>query len=308
MRNLFLAVCFLLFSSFAAHAQQLGIVTGGPTGTYIKIGEDLKTIVKPSGFDLTVYESAGSIQNVFDVRQRRGVQLGIVQSDVLEYIRDISDDQELKSIASKLRLVFPLYNEEVHLLADFSIKGIDDLNGKRVAIGPERSGTYLTAKTIFHFLGIKPADEVFLGGQEALTALRANRIDAMFYVAGAPATLFSDNTTADDKFHLIGLDDKALEGYVPVTIPAGTYSWQESAVETVAVKAVLMSFNYRGTHCGHVGKIAKIIRENKSWLDSNGHPKWRQVDLTGQLPKWPQYDCVSDRIEESGKPDIVIVR
>ena len=30
------------------------------------------------------------------------MQLGIVQSDVLDYIRDISDDQELKGIAAKL--------------------------------------------------------------------------------------------------------------------------------------------------------------------------------------------------------------
>jgi uncharacterized protein len=113
-----------------------------------------------------------------------------VQSDVLEYIRDISDDHELKAIAAKLAAVYPLYREEVHILGDLSLKTLQDLDGKRVAIGPERSGTYLTAKTIFFQTGIKPSQEVFLGGKQALESLRKGEIDAMFYVAGAPATLF----------------------------------------------------------------------------------------------------------------------
>jgi uncharacterized protein len=294
-------------------SPRMAIVTGGAAGTYIKIGEDIRKIVEPSGIYLQVLESAGSIQNVFDVRKKRGVQLGIVQSDVLEYIRDISDDQELKVIATKLAAVYPLYKEEVHVLGDLSLKTLQDLQGKRVAIGPQRSGTYLTAKTIFFQTGITPSKEVFLGGKEALDSLRKGEIDAMFYVAGAPATLFSENTTADDKFQLIGLDDKALDSYLTAVIPAGTYKWQESEVRTVAVKAVLITFSYAGEQCQNVAKVAKIIRENKAWLDVNGHPKWREVNLDEKLPKWPQYECVAATQERAQQPkpkgpDIKIVR
>jgi uncharacterized protein len=311
MLRVFASLLFLTATVSAGFAQQMGIVTGGATGTYIKIGEDIKKIAEPSGVNLTVMESAGSIQNVFDVRKKRGVQLGIVQSDVLDYIRDISDDQELKGIAAKLAAVYPLYKEEVHLLGDFETKSLADLTGKKVAIGPERSGTYLTAKTIFHLTGVKPSQEVFLGGKEALDALRKGEVDAMLYVAGAPATLFAESTTADDKFQLIPLDDKALDGYIAATIPAGTYKWQEGEVKTVAVKAVLMTFSYTGEQCQNVGKIAKIIKENKDYLDSNGHPKWREVKLDEALPKWPQYDCVAKQQEPAApraKPDIKIVR
>jgi uncharacterized protein len=234
-----------------------------------------------------------------------------VQSDVLEYIRDISDDRELKVIATKLAAVYPLYKEEVHVLGDLSLKTLQDLQGKRVAIGPQRSGTYLTAKTIFFQTGITPSQEVFLGGKEALDSLRKGEIDAMFYVAGAPATLFSENTTIDDKFQLIGLDDKALDSYLTAVIPAGTYKWQESEVRTVAVKAVLITFSYAGEQCQNVAKVAKIIRENKAWLDTNGHPKWREVNLDEKLPKWPQYECVAAMQEQAQPkpkgPDIKIV-
>jgi TRAP transporter TAXI family solute receptor len=305
-----LAVIVLAMSLSAA--PQMGIVTGNVTGTYIKIGEDIKKIAEPSHISLQVFESAGSIQNVFDVRRKRGVQLGIVQSDVLDYIRDISDDLELKTIAAKLAAVYPLYKEEVHILGDLSLKTLQDLHGKRVAIGPQRSGTYLTAKTIFFQTGITPSKEVFLGGKEALDALRRGEIDAMLYVAGAPATLFSENTTADDKFQLIGVDDKALDSYLTAVIPAGTYKWQESDVRTVAVKAVLITFSYAGEQCQNVAKVAKIIHENKAWLDANGHPKWREVNLDERLPKWPQYECVAATQEQPQPkpkgPNIKIVR
>jgi len=305
-----LAVIVLAMSLSAA--PQMGIVTGNVTGTYIKIGEDIKKIAEPSHISLQVFESAGSIQNVFDVRRKRGVQLGIVQSDVLDYIRDISDDLELKTIAAKLAAVYPLYKEEVHVLGDLSLKTLQDLHGKRVAIGPQRSGTYLTAKTIFFQTGITPSKEVFLGGKEALDALRKGEIDAMFYVAGAPATLFSESTTADDKFQLIGVDDKALDSYLTAVIPAGTYKWQESDVKTVAVKAVLITFSYAGEQCQNVAKVAKIIHENKAWLDANGHPKWREVNLDERLPKWPQYECVAATQEQPQPkpkgPNIKIVR
>ena len=305
-----LAVIVLAMSLSAA--PQMGIVTGNVTGTYIKIGEDIKKIAEPSHISLQVFETAGSIQNVFDVRRKRGVQLGIVQSDVLDYIRDISDDLELKTIAAKLAAVYPLYKEEVHVLGDLSLKTLQDLHGKRVAIGPQRSGTYLTAKTIFFQTGITPSKEVFLGGKEALDSLRRGEIDAMLYVAGAPATLFSENTTADDKFQLIGVDDKALDSYLTAVIPAGTYKWQESDVRTVAVKAVLITFSYAGEQCQNVAKVAKIIHENKAWLDANGHPKWREVNLDERLPKWPQYECVAATQEQPQPkpkgPNIKIVR
>jgi TRAP transporter TAXI family solute receptor len=307
-----LPVLAVVLAMSLSAAPQMGIVTGNVAGTYIKIGEDIRKIVEPSHISLQVFESAGSIQNVFDVRRKRGVQLGIVQSDVLDYIRDISDDNELKTIAAKLAAVYPLYKEEVHVLGDLSLKTLQDLHGKRVAIGPQRSGTYLTAKTIFFQTGITPSKEVFLGGKEALDSLRKGEIDAMFYVAGAPATLFSESTTVDDKFQLIGVDDKALDSYLTTVIPAGTYRWQESEVRTVAVKAVLITFSYAGEQCQNVAKVAKIIRENKEWLDVNGHPKWREVNLDERLPKWPQYECVAATQEQPQPkpkgPNIKIVR
>ena len=43
-------------------------------------------------------------------------------------------------------------------LARRDIAGLDDLAGKRVAIGVENSGTFLTASLILSLAGVEPAD------------------------------------------------------------------------------------------------------------------------------------------------------
>ena len=70
------------------------------------------------------------------------------------------------------------------------------------------------------------------------------------------------------------------------------YDWQQKAINTVAVKAVLVSFNFRRANCEFVGKFAQILSENIEWLRMKGHPKWKSVDLDFPLRGWEQYDCV----------------
>ena len=69
-----------------------------------------------TGIDLSVYNSKGSIENVYAVYQKPGTQMGIVQSDVLAFVARVQSDPVLKRIAKKTKMVFPLYNEEIHLL------------------------------------------------------------------------------------------------------------------------------------------------------------------------------------------------
>ncbi len=78
------------------------------------------------------------------------------------------------------------------------------------------------------------------------------------------------------------------------TIPAGTYDWLYSDLPTVAVKAVLITYDYQRSNCGQVGRIARLVETNIEWLRDNGHPKWKEVDLSFKLNGWTQYECVID--------------
>jgi len=83
-----------------------------------------------------------------------------------------------------------------------------------------------------------------------------------------------------------------VEFYPKAEIPANTYQWQPETVKTVAVKAVLVSFDFRGANCEFVGEFAQILYDNLVWLRANGHAKWKSVDLNFPLRGWDQYDCV----------------
>lgn len=291
----------LLMAGSAGAAEDLGLITGGEKGTYYQFGLDLQKLVKPSGLDLAVHPSKGSAENIFAVYQRPGVQMGIVQSDVLAFVARVESDPVLKRIAKKTKMVFPLYNEEVHLLGRGDIATFDDLAGKRVAIGREGSGTYLTARLLFKLSEVTPSQMIPIDTGEALSELKAGRVDAMFYVAGYPVKLLKEDVTAADKLALIPITNKSVTEFYPsVDIPADVYAWQTAPVSTVAVKAVLISFDFRRRDCENVGRFAQLISTKLSWLSANGHPKWKAVDLDYPLKGWEQYDCVRKYVGAKG--------
>jgi len=288
-----------LFIIPQVNAVEMGIVTGSPNGTYIQIGKDIRSLVSNHGINLKVFPSNGSLENVAAVYKRSGVQLGIVQSDVLAYIGSLAmanENNHMKAVAKKIKMVFPLYNEEVHLLARNNINNFFDLAGKVVAVGKERSGSYLTANLLFQLSEITPAKKVEIGGSEAVDALLRGDIDAMFYVAGYPVKLFQ-NLLTEGLLHLVPIQDKSITEFYPVsTIPSSTYPWQNEAVSTIAVKAVLITYDYKWRHCDNVGRLANLMSDNFDWLKQHGHKKWNNVDFDFKLKKWEQYRCVKKEV------------
>jgi len=274
-------------------AEDMGLITGGDKGTYYQFGLDLQKLVKPQGINLTVHPSKGSVENIFAVYQRPGVQMGIVQSDVLAFVARLQSDPALTRIAKKTKMVFPLYNEEIHLVGRKGITDFDDLTGRKVAVGREGSGTYLTSRLLFKLSEVVPAEMVYIDTSEALAELKAGRVDAMFYVAGYPVKLLKDDITDKDGLVLVPITNKSiLEFYPQAEVPAGVYAWQPTPVVTAAVKAVLVSFDFRRKDCDNVGRFGQILSTHLDGLQKGGHPKWKVVDLNYPLRGWEQYDCV----------------
>ena len=303
----FVAALLIFTASGAEPAGELGIITGSEKGTYYQFGLDLQRLVKQAGIELSVYPSKGSIENVYAVYQRPATQMGIVQSDVLAFVARVQSDPVLKRIAKKTKLVFPLYNEEVHLLGRREITDFDDLADRRVAIGREGSGTYLTARLLFKVSEVTPREMPLIDTDQALAELKAGRIDAMFYVAGAPVKLFLENVSEADGLALIPITNKSITEFYPrVEIPANVYPAQSTPVSTVAVKAVLISFDFRRRDCELVGQFAQTVSTNLAWLVKNGHPKWKSVDLQAPLKGWEQYDCVSQRLGKGGRASTAV--
>jgi len=304
---------YIVVSAGGVQAQEFekNIMTGGSKGTYIQIGRDIAALAGECGQTLNVNESAGSLANLVSVKKRKNTQFGIVQSDVLEYVQTYArNDPELKRSLFGVRIMYPLYNEEVQVLSDRSINSLSDLSGLKVAIGKVDSGTFLTATLILDILRVQDVDRLAIGAAKALPMLLNGEIDAVFYVAGAPTKLFSEADIDGTRFHLLNIKEPALLAtYTSSEIPGETYAFQSEPVNTVAVKAVLMTYDYKATKnsyhknsCRAVSDMSSLILTNLERLKQNGHPKWRDVDLAEIPPGWQVGNCVKSGMAVSYKP------
>ena len=307
----FLAFSVLSFSAATAAELEKNIMTGGPKGTYIQIGRNISDVLKTCGQTLNVVESAGSLENFAGVRNRKNTQFGIVQSDLLEYLKTFeANDADVQKAVKGVRIMFPLYNEEVHVLAKSDVASLKDLSGRKIAVGKTDSGTYLTSSLMLDILQVKGGDRLTINPDEALPKLLNGEIDAMFYVAGAPTAIFKTDTIDGAKFHLLPITEAPLLAtYVKSTIPAGTYPFHQDPLDVVAVKAVMMTFEYdpkknayHKQSCAAVADISSLILSNLDQLQATGHPKWRTVDLTALPPGWQVANCVKIGMAADFKP------
>lgn len=315
MRTLLLSVLALAVLCVPARAEKpLGVVTGPVTGTYYAFGNDIAKVAAGNGVELDIKESNGSIENIKRINSRENAALGIVQSDVLGFLSR-STQAESRRFASNLRMVLPFYQEEAHVLAGADIKDFAELNGKRVAIGEEGSGSWLTAMNLFAIYNIKPAEMLRLAPPEAVLAVLTGKADAMIFVGGKPVKLFknleniySEHGEAVKKLHFLALDRPELaQEYETATLDPSDYDFITRTVPTVAVRAVLISFDftqsqnsYGKERCDSLGRLVKAIRANLPQLRVHGHPKWAEVNPDKQIRIWQKDSCAWPESEANG--------
>jgi TRAP transporter TAXI family solute receptor len=310
MRTLFSAALCLVLSYVFADAQEMrnmSILTGAKTGTYYRFGTDIADLLrKECGAEIAVKESQGSLANLQRLRHEANSQLAIVQQDSLDYLKKAAaSDPKLQEIARAIRLVFPLYSEEVHLVTTRAtgIKRLKDISGKRVAVGEPESGTYLTSSFVLLLAGIE-AERVQIGQVEALRRLLLPvqdpaRIDALFYVAGAPVKLFAENPALKDQLSGVAIDEPAvLERYNAAQLTSEDYGWIDGKVDTIRVRSVLMTYDFKLEQCANVGMVANRIKANLKALKSeSGHPKWAEVEVNAPVAGWQIYRCVAKYLD-----------
>ena len=267
----------------------VGIISGGVTGTYIRIAADLADALD-RGYELRILPivGKGSIRNVEDLVLLRGVDIAIVQSDVLDFYKRAD---LVPNIEGKLRYVAKLYNEEVHVLARSEYATIDDLAGKRVNFGTEGSGTSMTAGIIFEDLGIDVAATNY-PEPIALEKLRDGEIDALVFVGGQPLPLIKE-AGREQRFRLMPIPPERIKAaYIPSELTADAYPGlinPGKLVQTVAVSAVLAAYNWPADHPRRqkLNRFIESFSTNfETLLEPPFHPKWGEIDLNTEVPGW----------------------
>ena len=275
-----------------ANAGTVGIVAGGVDGTYIRIAADLAAVLDDSDrLRVVAIIGRGSVQNIADIMVLRGVDLGIVQSDVLAYARR---ERLFPSVDRLVQYVCKLYDEEIHILAGPGIASVQELDGKAVNVDLPGSGTAMTASLIFDALGIR-VQERNAPQDSALDQLRRGEIAALVYVAGKPARLFSA-IRPDEGLRLLPLPAEAtlLDTYLPARFAAADYPAlvPPEGIDTLAVGAVLAVYAWTPGTERHrkVSRFVEALSEHfDRFLRPPRHPKWREVNLAAEVPGWTRF-------------------
>jgi len=270
MKKLLLAVLVLLI---AAPALALTIATGSSEGTYFKVAQDIKQIAEKEGIPIEVVQTNGSFDNI-NLLAAGKVDLAIMQLDVLRFVAEIMLKETGLNILQEAKVALNLYLEEIHVITkNPEIRALNQLQGKRVAVGPKKSGSALTAEVLLAGFGVK-IEPLFDAPELAVKKLSLGEIDALIFIGGAPVPAFQ---SLDKSFHFVNLPaDSGLEQLYPKKkIAKSVYPWVDE-VDTHAVPSVVMTRNRsENDFVSALQRLVLLILSQKEHLDATGHPKWK---------------------------------
>ena len=273
-------------------ANNRGVVeleTASSSGISVRIAEEIANVVDDGATRrVLAVVGKGSQQNVTDLKLLRGIDMAILQTDVLDQMRQPARESGITYIAK-------LYNEEFHLLARRDVKSVGDLAGQKVNVGQAGGGTAVSASRLFALLKVSV---VAVNDNEsvALAKLRKGDIAALAFVAGKPAPLFQDLKAADGLHFLsVPLQADVNAAYVPTRLTAADYAElvpADQPVDTVAVGAVLAvaNLNPASDRYRNVANfVDAFFTRFETLLEPGHHPKWAEVNLGTDLPGWRRF-------------------
>ncbi|MEM7620537.1 MAG: TAXI family TRAP transporter solute-binding subunit [Pseudomonadota bacterium] len=311
------------YIQFKINDGRVGIVASGFGGTYLRIASDIKSVVdsnKPNKrIRVVPMINRGSLEAILDVRHLKATEMGIMQADVMEEVKELATtgNETAQDLVERVKYITKLYDEEVHLIGR-GVTRIGELDGRRVNVGAIGSGTKFTAEIILKRMEIKPSEQTTYSPALALEKLRNGEIDAMFFVVGKPAPLLLKIGEDKKRDSAIGLVDIAFDKdkigapYVSSIITDKDYpNLSDRYVETLAVPAILAVYHFTDQRRkNNVNRFSKAFVKNIKKLyqgaASEGkiyHKKWIEFVhrdyLNQEVSGWSRYEPMQEILDQT---------
>ena len=270
--------------------RDVSIATGGVTGAYFPAGTAICRMVKlereKHGFRCSAKRTSGAVANIRGLRNGK-FDFALVPSDLRYQASRGEGVFEEPGPFEGLRAVFSLHAElfTVIVHADSGIKTFDNLQNKRVNLGPPGSDQ---RRIMEHVIDAKDwnLDSSFqrteLSSAEQIGALCDKKVDAISYFVGHPSgTLRGLAKYCPVK--IIGVSEKDIEKlilkksyYSRGTIPGKMYANNPDDVITFGVRATLVTTE--GTSPQAVYAVVSSVFDN---LDRfrRSHPIFKRLNL-----------------------------
>jgi TRAP transporter TAXI family solute receptor len=246
-------ILLLLLTSCARNTKiKLALGSAASTGaTYSICGSIANTVCEYSEkVHLTSEVSGGTSENIRNLKNGI-IEFGIINTDNAYYFWSKTGPYAARG-SDKLRGVWLMFPYVMHVVvpANANIHSIDDLRGKRVALGTAGSGYESFARTVLkaYDMTYDDVEEMLISPTQMVDALKDGNVDAFFLPINVPVGSITDLTMAMD-IRLLPIDEKRMQklkeinkAFTPYTIPANTYKGQQQPVTAPSQKGMIVSF------------------------------------------------------------------
>jgi uncharacterized protein len=208
-------------------------------------------------------------------------------------------------IATRLRYIAKLYNNELHVIAPTSIKSIFDLEGKRVVAQTDVG--YYSAKVILSRLNINVSYDYWTDDARAIQNIIDGKADAYITSTGKVFPLARAIENRDRRLHLVPIpyDRKLQDLYLPTTLSGEEYPNLLAAnqtIETVATSVLLTSFDWP-ENSERYRRTAKFVdaffSKFAEFRKPPRHPKWAESSINVRIPGWQRFKGADDWLAQN---------
>jgi TRAP-type uncharacterized transport system substrate-binding protein len=235
----------------------------------------------------------GAAENVRDLLYLRGVDLAVLNSDVLAFL---DETRQYPDARRHLRYVTHIFDQKVFLLVRNGINAIEDLRGRRLAVLAEAGAGSVTARTLFGLYKVDVAVEATAPG-EVLDDTSLSKFDGALLLSDDLARV-RFGARMRQEYHLLPIPmtaelQKVYRGAVISAQEAAGFS-KSANVETVTVSALLAVFNWtrsQGRYADVTNFLAAFFSNLKE-LRQAPNSVWRQADISAQSPGWTRFSAV----------------
>ena len=289
-----------------ANERTLGIQVGRDARR-LDLVEDIEASLSlAAGLRLVPIVAANDVRAVYDLLYLDGVDLAIVRSDAIEYVRR---EAGLGGVRRLVHGVARLASEPIVVVARERLGGLDELAGLPVAFGRPGSGEFVTGTLLFDALGVE-VEAVEGAGAEAFERVRSGELAAMVHLLDGPDPFgrAADGAPAGGARVLALPRDRALAAlYRPSMLRATDLPGLVAAdapVPTWSVDVSLVAYAWDAEHARatRVERFVEALVDRAEELGEDAsEPEWRDVDLEPDTPSLDGSPLVGRALERRAR-------
>ena len=292
------------------NAGIVGLAAGQLEGAPIRLATEMARVVDDGNtLHVLPFVTRGPAENIDALLYLRGVDLAIVNTDVLEQFAARAPWSR-----NRIAYILNLFPSEVHVLVRPGIESLEDLKGLKVNFNTKGTAAAYSGPLIFDKLGI-PVDKTFIPHQSAIEQMQSGDIAAVFFITSKPVDVFLKRRFADGfKFLPVPYDERVSDYYVPASLSHDDYPsliHEGEDIQTISVPTALVAFNWAPNtdRYRRVTRLVDALFANIGRLQAPGFdPKWQSVNLAAEVPSLPRFRAAQDWLDRTARAEATASR